>query len=402
MKGAIFHTAFGALGGAELLAAAQTRLLREAGLELDVVTFGFEDAPWAELFGHAAVHRIPRRSWKDAFSLQRSSKWAPRVARALPTLRGFDPVIAHSQPLAALLGHADLQGRRLWYCHEAPWRLHPDAVAYRLLQPLPSEPWLAPLREAAARVRAQAQGQDARRSHERAGTRKLQGLATNSAFAKAALRAIYGDVDVRVIPPVIRFPETVAPRQGLNRDGLRVLVQTRLGLLKNVEAVLRGFAAYAAKAAGASHLHVIGDGEDRTRLEGLAAPLGLTGRLSFHGTLDPVQDAERMEVLYRACDVFALLPLDESFGMVFPEAAARGLLLLGPDHGGPVEVLEGGDLGGCLPVFEPAALAEALHAFDRLPDAEVDARRARADAACRARYAPGAMLPALKAWVQGV
>ena len=401
MKGAVFHTAFGAVGGAELLASAQTRLLRESGLDLDIVTFGFAEAPWAELFGHAPVHRVPRRSWRDLFAYRPTSKWEPRVRRALSTLRSFDTVLAHSQPLASLLGRSELPARRLWYCHEAPWRLHPEAVAYRLLEPLPTEAWLEPLRVAAQAVRRQAAGQERRRRQEVEGTVRLDGIAANSAFARDALRAIYGPIEVRVIPPLISFPGSATPRQGLQRDGLQVMVQARLGLLKNVEAVLRGFARYAAGAGRGAHLHVVGDGEDRLRLEGLLAPLGLTGRATFHGTLDPLRDADRLEGIFRACEVFALLPLDESFGMVFPEAAARGLLLLGPDHGGPVDILEGGELGACLPVFEPEALTEALHAIEALSDSQVDARRLRAETACRERYSPAAVLPSLRAWVEG-
>jgi glycosyltransferase involved in cell wall biosynthesis len=400
-KGAVFHTAFGALGGAELLAAAQTRLLREANLDLEVVTFGFATIPWAELFGDAPVHLLPRRSWLDLVRSRGNGKWGPRVARALPTLRGFDTILAHSQPLAAILGHADLRSRRLYYCHEAPWRLYPEKVDYRLLGPLPEDPWLAPLRAAALAVRNQARGNGRIRAYDLRGMAHLEGIAANSCFARDALHAIYGPLDISVIPPIIRFPASVPSRQGLRRGGLRVLVQTRMGLLKNVETILRGFAHYASRAGGDAHLHLVGDGEDRARLQALVEPLGLTGRVTFHGALDPVQQAGRLALIGRECDVFSLLPLDESFGMVYPEAAAQGLLLIGPDHGGPVEILEGGELGACLPVFEPEALAEELARIEAMPDAEVDARRQRTDAACRQRYDPSVLSHRLQTWVVG-
>ena len=130
MKVAFLHTAYGALGGAELLAAAQGRLLAEAGHELVVASFGWADSPWRDLFGPAEVRALPRRHWRDLFALDRSSKWAPRSRRAWPRLRDADAIVAHSQPLASLLGASGLPARRLWYCHEAPWRLHPDRVDY--------------------------------------------------------------------------------------------------------------------------------------------------------------------------------------------------------------------------------------------------------------------------------
>jgi glycosyltransferase involved in cell wall biosynthesis len=91
--------------------------------------------------------------------------------------------------------------------------------------------------------------------------------------------------------------------------------------------------------------------------------------------------------------VFALLPVDEPFGMVFPEAAARGLLLVGPDHGGPLEILDGGRLGFSCDPFSPEAVAEAFRRIWRLADSEVDARRVAADDACRERFSAGVIGP---------
>jgi glycosyltransferase involved in cell wall biosynthesis len=401
VKVAFLHTAFGALGGAELLAAAQGRLLIEAGHELNLITFGWADSPWRELFNGAQVSAVPRRHWRDLLALDRSSKWTPRARRAWPHLRDAEVVVAHSQPLAGLLGEADLSARRLWYCHEAPWRLHPDRVDYALLKPLPEVPWIGPFRALAAEVRRKAAGALALGARDLAGTAALDGLAANSDFARRALEAIYGRRDVAVIPPVIAFPEAVPHRQGLRRGGLQVLTLARLGTLKNVEAVVRGFARYSRMAGASARLHVVGDGGDRTRLEALARELAVDRRVHFHGRLDPLRDAARLKEIQAACDVFALLPLDESFGMVYPEAAAEGLLLIGPDHGGPWEILEGGALGACLPVFEPDALAEELRRLEALPDEEADRRRTEADRACRARYGVEVVRRSLLSWVEG-
>ena len=105
--------------------------------------------------------------------------------------------------------------------------------------------------------------------------------------------------------------------------------------------------------------------------------------------------------MYDACDVFALLPLDEPFGMVFPEAAARGLLMIGPDHGGPLEILDSGRLGWCVDAFSPEALAQALSQVASLSDAEADRRRAQADHACRARFAEAVVGPQLRRAITG-
>ena len=46
MQLAIFHPKFGTLGGAEVLAAAEARALREAGIDARIVTGEVDDARW--------------------------------------------------------------------------------------------------------------------------------------------------------------------------------------------------------------------------------------------------------------------------------------------------------------------------------------------------------------------
>jgi len=106
-----------------------------------------------------------------------------------------------------------------------------------------------------------------------------------------------------------------------------------------------------------------------------------------------------LRALRRVCDGFAFVPWDEPFGLVFPEAAAAGMLLVGPDHGGPWEILGGGEFGWCVPPHSPVALAEALCAAWRTGDGEADRLRRRAHEACRARFGPDVVLPAFRAWV---
>ena len=146
-----------------------------------------------------------------------------------------------------------------------------------------------------------------------------------------------------------------------------------------------------------SHLHVVGDGPARESLQALAAQLLPAAAFTFHGYLSDAQ----LRRVYDACDVFALLPLDEPFGMVFPEAAARGLLMIGPDHGGPLEILDNGRLGWCVDAFSPEALAQALSQVASLSDAEADRRRAQADHACRARFAEAVVGPQLRRAITG-
>ena len=74
---------------------------------------------------------------------------------------------------------------------------------------------------------------------------------------------------------------------------------------------------------------------------------------------------------------------------------------MGPDHGGPLEILEGGGLGSICDPFDPGSLAEALAGIWTMDDAEVERRRKRADAACRSRFSEAAILPRLRAVLDG-
>jgi alpha-1,6-mannosyltransferase len=136
------------------------------------------------------------------------------------------------------------------------------------------------------------------------------------------------------------------------------------------------------------HLHVAGDGPQRRALEALAARIA-PGLVTWHGHVS----REAADALAARCDIFALVPVDEPFGMVFPEAAARGLLLVGPDHGGPAEVLDG--IGETCDAFSPDAVADGVRRVLALDDAALSARRHAADAQVRARYAPAVVFPAL-------
>jgi glycosyltransferase involved in cell wall biosynthesis len=174
------------------------------------------------------------------------------------------------------------------------------------------------------------------------------------------------------------------------------LVHTRLEYLKNVEVILSSFAAFRRRHPSAL-LHIVGEGSAGRDLQALARRLDVSQATRFHGFLSRTD----LSAVYDACDVFALLPIDEPFGMVFPEAAARGLLIVGPDHGGPLEILDGGKLGWVCDPFAEESVLDALERVFALSDSEANERRAAADAACRQRYSQSAAGPQLERAVLG-
>ncbi|MBP1772082.1 MAG: 1,2-diacylglycerol 3-glucosyltransferase [Holophagaceae bacterium] len=406
MRLGIFHPAFEAVGGAELLVAAQAQHFRAQGAGPEIVTLGFDELRWSERLAGIPVHAVQKRHWSDPlFGWSRLAKLRRRGLRAAEALKVFDLVIAHNFPASAMLGKASIQGRKIWQCNEPPRSIHVrkanPALTARLAATLGEGPEdatrafsstlqkhdLAMERNTSLRVR---HAYDLEAAHD------LDLIYAISEFSRDNARQIYGRCRDEVIYPIVRFPKGGRNRCGLERSVRRVLVHSRLEVLKNIDTVIRGFHQFQAASPVPCELHVVGEGPSRERLEALATDLCTSGTVHFHGYLS---DEDLLQV-YQACDVFALLTLDEPFGMVYPEAAAKGLLLVGPDHGGPLEILDGGRLGWVVDAFSPEALAGALQEIWGLDDAEVDRRRTEADRACRSRYGIEAVGPQLMALLQ--
>ncbi len=88
---------------------------------------------------------------------------------------------------------------------------------------------------------------------------------------------------------------------------------------------------------------VVGDGDDRPRLEALARELGVSEHARFRGRLFP----DELAAAYRDCTLFVMPSSHEGFGIVFLEAALFGKASIGGKHGGTPEVVEDG-VTGCL------------------------------------------------------
>ncbi|MCC6306668.1 MAG: glycosyltransferase family 4 protein [Rhodobacteraceae bacterium] len=118
-------------------------------------------------------------------------------------------------------------------------------------------------------------------------------------------------------------------------DPFRLLFMGRLVALKGLDFGLQALAR--ARAAGTDvTLEILGDGEDRGRLEALAAGLGLGGAVRFAG-FRPQEDCARR---LAAADALILPSLQECGGAVVLEAMAMGLPVIAADWGGPADYLD--------------------------------------------------------------
>ena len=157
---------------------------------------------------------------------------------------------------------------------------------------------------------------------------------------------------IAVIPPPIAAPGDLPDRP--ENTPPRLLFTGQLIRGKGADQLLRALPLLKED----FRLTVAGEGNQRPELEALAAELGVADKVEFAGW---VADPEK---LYSACDI-AVLPFfwQEPFGLVGPEAAARGLPVAAFRTGGVDEWLLDGENGFAVPPRDIPAFAAAV---DRL------------------------------------
>jgi glycosyltransferase involved in cell wall biosynthesis len=85
---------------------------------------------------------------------------------------------------------------------------------------------------------------------------------------------------------------------------------------------------------------IVGEGPERTALEGLAARLGVAGRVDFQGQLPPAAAIEQS----RRSTLLVMPSTEEAFGVAYIEAMAAGVPAIGcRGEPGPEEIAAAGD-----------------------------------------------------------
>jgi phosphatidylinositol alpha-1,6-mannosyltransferase len=121
------------------------------------------------------------------------------------------------------------------------------------------------------------------------------------------------------------------------------------------------------------HYVIIGEGNDRARLEALARDAGMSERVRFLGAVG----LQSLVETYRMADLFVMPSTGEGFGVAFLEAMASGTPALGLGVAGASDALADGQLGTAVAEDDlPHAIARLL-ATPR-PDSHALAAAARA------------------------
>ena len=180
-------------------------------------------------------------------------------------------------------------------------------------------------------------------------------------------------------------------RLGVAPNGPVVGTVARLVASKGVDRLIRSLPKIRAAVPGTSLL-IVGDGEERGRLEQAAAACGMREAVRFAGTLPETR------VALSLMDVFIFLPArQEGFGLALLEAMASGRPIVAVRQGGGAPWVL--DQGGIASVVEPEDLDGLAAAVTRfLQDAgAAGAAAAQARAVAQERYSLGRMVDEIEA-----
>jgi len=161
---------------------------------------------------------------------------------------------------------------------------------------------------------------------------------------------IYNGVDTRTFRPAAEH------RQGLE---VNILCVGRLIERKGQHHLLHAFANLRIRCNHRIHLMLVGTGDAKELLQGLAAQLDIADMVTFTGLVS----RDDMPAAYRQADIFVLPSQNEGMSIAVLEAMASGLPVVVTDTGGTAELVREGVNGYIVPWADAPALTDALVAL---------------------------------------
>ncbi len=157
--------------------------------------------------------------------------------------------------------------------------------------------------------------------------------------------------------PAPRSPALLA-RYGIRPDQPVVLTVARMESserYKGIDEILAVFPEVL-KAVPDAHYLLLGEGNDRQRIEQVVRDRHLESAVTFGGNVA----REELCAHYNLCDLFAMPSRGEGFGIVFLEALACGKPVLAGNKDGSADPLRDGELGILVDPDNPAELRDAI------------------------------------------
>jgi len=186
-------------------------------------------------------------------------------------------------------------------------------------------------------------------------------MATYDNFPLSRIKVVHNGIDCSLMNPET---DRKRKRQGLGLDDSSRLIGTagRLNSVKNMSMMIRGLKLVLQKVPDA-WLIIAGQGEEKERLQALAAELEVADRVKFIGLRFDLPE------IYPLFDVFVLTSLTEGISVTLLEAMASGVPAVVTDVGGNREIVLEGKSGYLVPLDDDDLLAQKVIAI--LQDAEL-------------------------------
>ncbi|HHV65391.1 MAG TPA: glycosyltransferase family 4 protein [Peptococcaceae bacterium] len=139
---------------------------------------------------------------------------------------------------------------------------------------------------------------------------------------------------------------------------IRILSVANLKKTKGLDLNIKALATLSSKYPGLRY-YIVGDGEERENLEDLVAKLNFKQKVVFLGKLTHSETMAQMA----AADIFSLPSWQEGFGVVYIEAMAQGIPVIGVKGEGIEDVIKHGENGL---LVEPCNVEDLTNALDLL------------------------------------
>ncbi|MDH3223119.1 MAG: glycosyltransferase family 4 protein [Gemmatimonadota bacterium] len=157
----------------------------------------------------------------------------------------------------------------------------------------------------------------------------------------------------------------VARLRRLTDGGFVVGCVARLVREKGVDCLIEATAEAAAQLHQPLHVVVVGDGPERAALERQVSEMGTRAQVHFAGA---IAEPRVVAAMYRLFDIFVLPTRWESFGVVFAEAMAMEIPVVGPDMEPIRTVIGQGPTGVLVTPDDPGEYAAAIVRLVRDPE----------------------------------
>ncbi len=172
----------------------------------------------------------------------------------------------------------------------------------------------------------------------------------------------------------IEIPSSMPQRQ--HHDDKQLVFVGGLKPRKGVRELIEACAVFRTISALPFHLHLIGSAPDTGYVRGLKSrvvELGMKDTVTFHGQVPD----DLLSQMYSDADVFSMLSIAEGihfegYGLVFLEANARGVPVVGPNDSGCTDVIVDGRSGYTADPKNPAQVAEKMKWI--LEDKKIDSQ----------------------------